>query len=357
MIKERPVCSCCGKERRIEDYYSSQTYVNKHLNKISICKYCVWEYVITEDNGYDLDRMKDILQMIDKPFLTSLHEASEDEAKKVNKNTFKLYMKNLGLAQNRHLRWKDSDIAVKKSSSSLIENDADSSEIVQEIIVQKLIPNEFDKKNKDDVLKMLGYDPFATENESDKIPLYNRLVDFLDESTLEDSFKLPAVIEIVKTFNQIDKINSAISKLTSDVNRFADNVGNVNSLITAKEKMLKSVLALAKDNGISVNHNNNKSKGGNTLNGIVKKLNEIGLSSAELNLFDIETCESMKQIADFSNKSILEQLMLDENDYTDMIAQQKEMIHQLDSKLIKEEEENRLLKIELSKLKGEITPM
>ncbi|MEM5592757.1 hypothetical protein AAHH67_15310 [Niallia circulans] len=146
----------------------------------------------------------------------------------------------------------------------------------------------------------------------------------------------------------------AISKITSNIETFAENVGSVNSLITAKEKMLKSVLALAKDNGISVNHNNNKSKGGNTLNGIVRKLNEIGLSSAELNLFDLETSSAMKQVADLSNKSILDQLLLDENDYVDMIAQQRELIAQKDEKLIKEEEENRLLKIEIAKLQGNL---
>jgi hypothetical protein len=105
---------------------------------------------------------------------------------------------------------------------------------------------------------------------------------------------------------------------------------------------------MAKDNGISVNHNNNKSKGGNTLNGIVKKLNEIGLSSAEINLFDLETCDAMKQIADFSNRSILDQLMFDENDYTDMISQQRDLIKKLDDVLITLRENNRLLKIKLN---------
>ena len=51
---------------------------------------------------------------------------------------------------------------------------------------------------------------------------------------------------------------------------------------------------LAKDNGISVNHNNNKSKGANTLSGKSKELKRIGLRSAEINAFDIGT--SIKRI-------------------------------------------------------------
>ncbi|WP_299831251.1 hypothetical protein [uncultured Metabacillus sp.] len=348
MSKEYIVCTCCGKSKAPENYYASHSYIHRNNNKLSVCKDCIWSYVVTDENEYDKEKMIDILQMLDKPFISALLTSSENEAKEVNKNAFKLYMKNLGLQQNRNKRWRDGDISVNANKNEVApKEDVDTTP-------KEIKTSESDEKNRNDVIRMLGYDPFMFENESDKVGLYNRLVDFLDENTLEDNFKLPAVIEIVKTFNQIDKINYAISKITSDVDNFAEKVGSVNSLITAKEKMLKSVLALAKDNGISVNHNNNKSKGGNTLNGIVRKLNEIGLSSAELNLFDIETSESMKQVADLSNRSILDQLMLDENDYTDMIAQQKEMISQLDEKLIKEEEDNRLLRLEIAKLKGDL---
>jgi len=348
-------CSCCGKDKSSDNYYASHSYISKYYKKLPICKECIWDYVVTEDNDYEINKMKDILQMIDKPFISSLLDASVNEASKGNKNVFKIYMKNLGLSQYRDLRSRDGDDGLAKTESNNTALNVDVKKVSDNNSpLSPVSPSESDLKNKDDVLRMLGYDPFFTENEIDKTNLYNRLVDFLDESTLEDNFKLPAVIEIVKTFNQIDKINLAISKITSNIETFAENVGSVNSLITAKEKMLKSVLALAKDNGISVNHNNNKSKGGNTLNGIVRKLNEIGLSSAELNLFDLETSAAMKQVADLSNKSILDQLLLDENDYVDMLAQQRELIAQKDEKLIKEEEENRLLKIEIAKLQGNL---
>ena len=47
-----------------------------------------------------------------------------------------------------------------------------------------------------------------------------------------------------------------------------------------------------------------------------------------------------------SNKSILEQLMFDENDYTEMIKEQRILIDDYKNKYQKLEEENRLLKIE-----------
>lgn len=351
MTKERIKCTCCGNERLESDYYASQSYIYKHTNKLSVCKMCLWDYVITEDNGYNIDKMTDVLQMIDKPLIGFLLEASIEEAERDNKNTFKVFMKNLGMKQYRFLRWKDGDNSLNKLKINNEEKiEVKSSTATEEEIDETL---DMDNKNKEDVLKMLGYDPFESESKADKRYLYNRLVDFLDESTLEDSFKLPAVIEIVKSFNQIDKINLAISKITASSDSISNNVGSINSLITAKEKMLKSVLALAKDNGISVNHNNNKSKGGGTLTGIIKQLQEKGFEEADINIFDVETSQGMLQVADISNRSIMNQLQFDENDYTNMLMEQRELLENFDKKNITLEEENRKLKKELMKIKNQ----
>jgi len=342
LTKKRYSCSCCGKEKSELDFYASHSYTNTYTKKLSACKKCIWEFVVTDENGYNLESMKDVLQMIDKPFLHLLLNSSIEESDRDGSNVFKKYMKNIGMRQYRYLRWRDGDASI---------NEAKKSEKIEEIeIVNKIDPTLDDSKNKEDVLKMLSYDPFESENKADKVYLYNRLVDFLDESTLEDSFKLPAVIEIVKSFNQIDKINLAISRITSDAVSVSSNVGSVNSLITAKEKMLKSVLALAKDNGISVNHNNNKSKGGGTLSGMIKQLQEKGFEESDVNLFDIETSDGMLQVANISNESIMKQLQFDENDYTNMLMDQREMLENFDKKIIDLEEENRKLKKQLIKI-------
>src|SRR5690606_4824362 len=104
--------------------------------------------------------------------------------------------------------------------------------------------------------------------------------------------------------------------------------------------------------GISVKHNNQKSKGAGTLSGIIKTLNEKGIEDGEVNLFDIETAKGMKQVADISNQSIMAQLQFDENDYTSMIMEQRDIIQELDSNVMKLEEENRRMKKELMKYKG-----
>ncbi|KAF6627035.1 hypothetical protein H6F38_23150 [Paenibacillus sp. EKM208P] len=119
------------------------------------------------------------------------------------------------------------------------------------------------------------------------------------------------------------------------------------SLGDAKDKLLKSVLALAKDNGISENHNNKKSKGAGTLSGIIKELQEKGFEEANVNVFDIDTTEGMRQVADISHKSIINQLQFDENDYAEMISEQREKIVTLENDNSTLKEENRNLKITL----------
>ena len=69
------------------------------------------------------------------------------------------------------------------------------------------------------------------------------------------------------------------------------------------------------------------------------------MKKIKVNLFDIETSEAIKQIADASNRSIMEQLTWDANDYTEMIKEQREMLSKLYSEVAELKETNRLLKI------------
>lgn len=336
---EKLTCIDCEKPKdKTKWFYNTKNKLYAKTKKIPICKACLKEKIDYED----IETIYDIFKRLDIVFHLKYWKTAEEG----KSDTFGRYMSMINtLHQLEGKTWNDSVF-------DFVEEDLE--EVPIDIITPPTESEEIDisgDKNKEDVLRMIGYDPFEGELESDKRHLYNKLVDMLDESTLEDGFKLSAIIEIVKGFNQVDKINRSIAVMTSDANNVSKNTTQIKSLVATKKQIMDSMISLAKDNGISVNHNNNKSKGGNTLNGIVKKLNEIGLEAAELNLYDIETSEAMKQIADISNRSILDQLMFDENDYTEMIAQQKEMISDLDAKLMKAEEENRLLKIQINEFK------
>jgi hypothetical protein len=86
----------------------------------------------------------------------------------------------------------------------------------------------------------------------------------------------------------------------------------------------------------------------------MKQLQEKGFREAEVNVFDVETSAGMLQVADISHRSIMNQLQFDENDYTNMIQEQKQIIYEMENKLHNLEEENRLLKIKMKDMEADL---
>lgn len=331
-------CLKCGEVKRIENNFYMSNSPNHADGKFPICKKCIKKSLKLDDplSQDAIDTVKSVLLEMNRPFLYTQYVSSVDESVKTGRELFGMYHKNI-ILNYKSYSWKDSEFESKSLENEIIESPS--------IEIQNVAA--INNRDKDDVLKMLGYDPFEYESNEDKKHIYSRLVDFLDESTLEDGFKLQAVIEIVKGFNQIDKINQAITNITNNADKLSTNPGGISSLITAKKNILDSLMKLAAENGISVKHNNQKSKGAGTLSGIIKTLQEKGFEEGEVNLFNIETAKGIRQVADLSNRSIVAQLQFDENDYTSMVMEQREIIQELDSKVIKLEEENRLLKKEI----------
>lgn len=330
-------CLMCLETRKISEFYMTS---NSHYfadGKIPICKTCLRKDVDVND----IEANKELFMIINKPLIIDRWEGA-----KTKDNLLGEYFRILASKDYRYKTFSDSDISsvLPQNQNSATDNQESISLVSDEIELEK---KTIEDKNKQDVLRMVGYDPFEFDSPEDKRLLYNRLVDFLDESTLDDGFKLSAVIEIVKGYFQVDKLNNAISALTSDPN-FSG--GNIATLVSTKQKILTSLLSLAKDNGISVNHNNTKSKGSGTLSGIMKELKEKDFQEATVNLFDVETSMGMRQVADLSSEAIIKQLQFDENDYTEMIAEQREMLDKQQLELSKAQEENRLLKIQLGSM-------
>jgi hypothetical protein len=342
MSQEFLACVQCGKEKdKTRHFYNTNNELYKNIGKLPICKLCLKEAVDPEN----IESVYRILQQFNIKFDIKYWE----KAKESRYDTFGRYITMANsLTQFEGTGWADSEFADKKTKEQ--ETEISTVEIETEII-DKSTP-EPDNRNRQDVLRMLGYDPFIGEAAEDLNHLSNKLVDFLDESTLEDGLKLQSSIEIVKGFNQNDKINIAIANLTRDTDNLPNNTQQIKSLVESKQKILASIMKLAEENGISVKHNNQKSKGAGTLTGIIKQLQEKGFTESEVNLFNIETAQGMRQVADISNQSIMAQLQFDENDYTAMLMEQREIIDDLSKKAEKFEEENRLLKKELIKYKN-----
>jgi regulator of sirC expression with transglutaminase-like and TPR domain len=154
----------------------------------------------------------------------------------------------------------------------------------------------------------------------------------------------------VNNNNQIRKIDLVIATMSSDAKTLIGNQGEIKSLSQTKKAIVDNTDKIAKENSISVKNRGDKKAGKSTLTYMMKQYRELGFDEAEQDYYDQNKAYGMKIVADISNKSILEQLQLDENDYTDMLKTQRELVQELQSKIEDVEEENRQLHVTIDQL-------
>lgn len=204
--------------------------------------------------------------------------------------------------------------------------------------------DEKDEKNRKYVIETYGYDPLEDmlgSTLSDKKFCYNALSGYCDtEGISEDGHKMMCCVSMVKTFLQIKKLDEEINKVSND---YEIDDGKLRNLMASKKQALDTITSLAKDNNISSQWNKNVRAGQGTMSDKIKEMYENGFEPSRVNLFDIKTCESIRQTADISFRSIMEQLQLDENDYTRVIKTQREMVRDMTEQLDRLKEENRQL--------------
>jgi len=335
-------CRICGSIKKKKDYYSSPDPRIKS-GVTPICKDCLKEIVYPDGKDCTKSTLIEGLSYIDRPFMNELY----DRVISSRKN-------NISKIQPISL-WGSYVESVAREKIYNKKHFYEGDNFKEKNIVQKLDPKDRSKEiqekytqNKRDVIRMIGYDPFANyPDETAKPMLYAQFVNFADEDARNDGMKLSAILQIVKKLNQAEKLNDHIDYLVSD----SDNVDQVQKLEETSKKTIDIVNSLAKDNGISVNHNNSKSKGANTLSGKMKLIQEKGFRDIAVNSFDIDTCEGMRQVAEISNAAIRNQIGSDENVLTETLNASVQRTQELEVKCANAMEQARLLPVENLDLK------
>lgn len=351
------VCPHCGAlKKKTEFYVSSDPAVR--IGVAFPCKSCAEKIArgYNDKTGKYGDvteaTLKKALCYLDKPFLNVLYEASymevhDDSLERPKSNVWSAYIKNVQMKQYNTLRWENSDFFQDDSSDFSDDN-------MQIQSMDNMTQEELDsfRINKRDVIRMVGYDPFENYPVVQDLPvLYAQLISFIDEETKNDGMKMNAVIQIVQAFNQIQKLNDAINALSADTTKLNNNNGTIKQHADTISKLLSGANALAKDNGISLNYNNNKSKGQNTLTGKMKELDLIGFRAAKINMYDIDYCKGMRQVAEISAKAQINQIGFDENVMIEIENIRRELVDELQKKADKAEERARVLLVENKDLK------
>lgn len=353
-VADKFLCYCCGNEKKRADFYKSSDPFNS-VGVIPYCKACLENIARNYNQNYKQfgDVTKTSLQAAceraDVPYLDVLWEASCNEVndtslERPKTNVWAAYIKNVKMPQYNGMRWRDSDIF--KDGGLVMESE---NKITGTMTTEVL--DEY-KTNKKDIIRLIGYDPFANYPAEQDLPvLYAQLISFIDEETKNDGMKMNAVIQIVQAFNQIQKLNDAINELAADTKKLNSNNGTIKQHADTISKLLNGANALAKDNGISVNFNNSKSKGQNTLTGKMKELDLIGFRDAKINMYDIEYCKGMQQVAEISAKAQVDQIGFDENVMVEISNIRRELVDDLQKQKDKAVERARLLLVENKDLK------
>lgn len=355
--KEEYLCYCCGEKKKKSSFYISTDPFNS-VGVTPYCKSCLERiarnYSSSRKEFGEVTKasLMEACERADVPFLEQLWESSYNEVhdptlKQPKTNVWSAYIKNVRLPQYNGMRWRDGDLF--KEGGINIKND------VEDKIVSTVTSDVLDecKTNRKDLIRLIGYDPFANYPVEQDLPvLYAQIINFIDEETKNDGMKMNAVIQIVQAFNQIQKLNDAINELLADTKKLNNNNGIIKQHSDTIAKLLSGANALAKDNGLSVNFNNSKSKGQNTLTGKMKELDQIGFRDAKINMYDIDYCKGMQQVAEISAKAQVDQIGFDENTFNEINNIRRELVDDLQKQRDKAVERARLLLVENRDLKA-----
>lgn len=327
-------CLMCKKHKdRDTKFYLNTDPMYGEKTCTPICRDCARKIALRVDKqGHEHEPTKEsvilALKYLQKPFIDTLWNASIAESEneitgKTKSNVWTAYIKNVQMSQYEGLTFFDSDI-FKNSTTN--ENKAKST-TTEELIKNHVGLDTYDSflKNKNDVIRLLCYDPFEKEDITDQPFLYSQLLGILDssEDANEDMMRTSSAISIVRGFLQQSKIDDTVAKLMSDVPNIEHNSATIKSLQESKYKITSVITNLAQDSCISLKHNKNAKKGENTWTGKIKKIKGLNLRGSEVNGFDIDTCRGMQQVQEISDASIMKQLALDESEWSDMVAEMR----------------------------------
>lgn len=331
-------CLRCGAEydSPTQKFYKSpwsDTFL-KNDKYTSLCIKCVREKFAEYEKKYGTQTACMIMcYKLDIPYYFSLFDSICK-----NNNTFSmgLYLRQIN---GRQYQYQD-------FSQSLLNGECGKSESEHEKDKEIKWSKE-DIANRDTCISIMGYDPFEDYQEEDRRFLFNHLIPYLEEDDIsEDTYKLSQIVQIVNNNNQIRKCDKRISLL--DAIKDSNDIKALNSI---KKDLVFSNDKIAKENEISVKNRSNKEVGKSTLTHLQRKLRKLNIPKAEENYYDQLRSKATQWAANMSLKAIQENALFDEDEKQKIYDETLQTIAKVRVELDDEKEKNRLLQIEIDKLR------
>lgn len=350
-LYDKHVCSCCGRPLAINQFYPTYNLTSfdmvdeRGTFHMPICKECcnkLFGYIYTKVAGKNVELA---MQQV----CAQLNLYWEVDAFYLVKDKYEVSGRK-GTLLGNYIKFINENHCGKTFMESpfLVDEQYNSATRVVEINKNEAPfdwENE-DARNKQQVIKMVGYDPFEYYNDEDKKILYRDLLNILDEGMENDLVKFQAGIQIVQSFFKIRQLN----KKEFDMQQANADLSDLKAVADLRAKELAAISKFSSDNGFSERYATAKAKGENTFTGILKKMDEKKFENALLNRYDIETSETIQQAADASVKAIFKQLGMTESDVWKTCQEQMEELLKLRKENNRLAEEMRKTKVKLAEV-------
>ena len=118
--KGKKKCTRCHEEKRLTDFYSSNSPLFSVDKRVPLCKKCIQELCLNYDGEIDEIELNKTLRIIDKPyykdslassyqqFLREHSYIEEEDVRKYGDKVLGLYFKNIMLRQDKDKSYEDS---------------------------------------------------------------------------------------------------------------------------------------------------------------------------------------------------------------------------------------------------------
>lgn len=180
-------CLMCKKHKdRIAKFYVNTDPMYGETTCTPICRECARKIALRVDKqGHEHEPTKEsvilALKYLQKPFLDSVWNSSIQETEnlvsgKVKTNVWAAYIKNIQMVNYIGLTFFDSDMFKNNDTEKPV--DSSKEEITEEQLIETHVGlDTYDSflKNKNDVVRLLSYDPFEKEDIVDQPFLYSQL--------------------------------------------------------------------------------------------------------------------------------------------------------------------------------------
>lgn len=329
-------CTMCGREETApEKKFYKLTHSPDHKGNDGyshICINCIRDEQKRLTNRYgEKTAVMVLCAKLNAPFYRSAYETVR---KSQDNFSFGHYMR---LMNNKQYAGKTFALTLVAGELEVTKKEAE--EEAEEMIESNWSLDE--RRAKNEVINMMGYDPFEGYAPKLRKKLFSELLGYLDDDELlSDNYKLAQIIQIINNNIQINQYDIAISKL--DPNKEIDAIADLNRL---KKELVLSNEKIAKENGISVKGRGDQKAGKGTLTGLMRDMREKDLNEIEINFYEQLTSKASRWGSDISVQSMIENIHLDENDIDEIITTQRDIISELQNSNDDLREERRLWKV------------